>query len=78
MTLLDRENARLIGIGLYGTEADARDVDAVMDQGPPSGMPEDLQEILMSGTRTHRAVYVVVQSDGPPIDVEASGSVPHQ
>ncbi len=64
MTLLDRESARVVGIGLYDTEANAREVDALMDQGPPSEMPEDLQEILMRGTRSHRGVYEVVQSDG--------------
>ena len=33
-TLLDRENARLVGIGSYDTAANGREVDAVMDQGP--------------------------------------------
>lgn len=64
MTLLDRENDRLIGIGLYDAEADARDADTVMDQGPPSGMPEDLQEILMRGSRSHNGVYEVLLRDG--------------
>jgi hypothetical protein len=64
MTLLDRENARMFGIGLYDTAANAREVDATMDQGPPSEMPEELREILMRGTRPHRGVYEVVQGDG--------------
>jgi hypothetical protein len=64
MTLLDRDNARMFGIGLYDTAEHARDVDAIMDQGPPSDMPQDLQEILMRGTRPHRGVYEVVQGDG--------------
>ena len=33
MTLLDRENARLVGIGLYTTDADARNAEAVMSAG---------------------------------------------
>ncbi len=64
MTLLDRENARGFGIGLYDTAANAHEVDAVMDQGPPSEMPQELQEILMRGTRAHRGVYEIVQGDG--------------
>ena len=64
MTLLDRENAQMYGIGLYDTAANARKVDAIMDQGPPPQMPPELQEILMRGTRPHRGVYEVVQSDG--------------
>lgn len=64
MTLLDRENARGFVIGLYDTAAHAREVDAIMDQGPPSEMPEELRETLMRGTRSHRGVYEVVQGDG--------------
>ena len=64
MTLLDRENARLVGIGLYDTAANARDVDAVMDQGPPSGMPQELQDVIARGTRTQRGVYEVIEADG--------------
>jgi hypothetical protein len=64
MTLLDRENARMYGIGLYDTAENARKVDAIMDQGPPSDMPQELQEILMRGTRPLRGVYEVVQGDG--------------
>lgn len=64
MTLLDREDARVVGIGLYDTAANARAVDAIMDQGAPSNMPEDLQEILRRGTRSYRGVFEVVQSDG--------------
>ena len=64
MTLLDRENARMYGIGLYDTAENARKVDAVMDAGPPSDMPEDLKEGLMRGTRPHRGVYEVVQDGG--------------
>jgi len=64
MTLLDREDARVVGIGLYDTAANARAVDAIMDQGAPSNMPEDLQEILMRGTRSYRGAFEVVQSDG--------------
>jgi len=64
MTLLDRENARVVGVGLYDTAAHARDVDAVMDQGPPPGMPPELLEILARGTRTHNGIYEVVQSAG--------------
>ncbi len=64
MTLLDQENARVVGIGLYDTHADAQAVDELMDQGPPPNMPEDLQEILARGERTYRGVFAVVQSDG--------------
>ena len=64
MTLLDRVSARMFGIGLYDTAANAREVDAVMDQGPPSEMPQDLQEILKRGTRSHAGIYEVVQSGG--------------
>jgi len=62
--LVIHENARLVGLGLYDTAANAHTVDALMDQGPPSNMPEELQEILRRGTRSHRGVYEVVQSDG--------------
>jgi hypothetical protein len=64
MTLLDRENARMYGIGIYDTADNARKVDAIMDQGPPSDMPQELQAILTRGTRTHRGIYEVVQGDG--------------
>ena len=64
MTLLDRENARMYGIGIYDTADNARKVDAIMDQGPPSDMPHELQEILTRGTSTHRGIYEVVQGDG--------------
>lgn len=64
MTLLDRENARMYGIGIYDTAENARKVDAIMDQGPPSDMPQELQEIMMRGTRSHGGVYEVVQGDG--------------
>ena len=64
MTLVDREQGQMIGIGLYDTEDNARAVDATMDQGAPEGMPEDLREILMRGTRTSRGVYEVEQSAG--------------
>jgi len=50
--------------GLYDSEGNAREVDASMDQGAPEGMPEELREILMRGTRTSRGVYEVVQSAG--------------
>lgn len=64
MTLVDRANARLYGIGLYDTEAHAQAVDAIMDQGAPSEMPEDLVAILQRASRRHRGVYDVVQADG--------------
>lgn len=64
MTLVDRENGRMVGIGFYDSADDARKVDAIMDQGAPEGMPEELQEILMRGTRTSRGVFEVVQSAG--------------
>ena len=64
ITLVDRENGRMVGIGLYDSEDNAREVDASMDQGAPEGMPEELREILMRGTRTSRGVYEVVQSAG--------------
>lgn len=64
MTLLDRENACVVGIGLYDTHANAAALDAIMDQGPPPGMPEDLQEILQRGQRTHNAIYEVIDADG--------------
>ena len=64
MTLLDRENARLVGIGLYDTAANAHEVDEVMDQGPPKGMPQELQDVLARGTRTQRGVYEVMEADG--------------
>ena len=64
MTLLDRENARMYGIGLDETADNALKVDAVMDQGPPSDMPQELQEVMMRGTRSHRGIYEVVQADG--------------
>lgn len=55
----------MYGIGIYDTAENARKVDAIMDQGPPSEMPQELQEILMRGTRTHRGIYEIVQGDGP-------------
>lgn len=61
MTLLDRENARMVGLGLYDTAAHAAEVDAIMDQGAPSEMPEDIAKILMRGQRTHRGIYEVIQ-----------------
>lgn len=64
MTLLDRENAVVFGIGLYDTAEQAHEVDAVMDQGPPSDMPEDLREIMMRRTRSHRGVYEVLERNG--------------
>jgi hypothetical protein len=56
MTLVDRESGRMVGIGLYDSEDNARKVDAIMDQGAPEGMPEELHEVLMRGTRTSRGV----------------------
>jgi hypothetical protein len=64
MTLIDRDNSTMIGIGVYDSEDNARKVDAVMDQRAPEEMPDDLREILMRGTRTSRGVYEVVQSAG--------------
>lgn len=71
ITLLDRESARVVGVGLYDTEANARAVDVLMQEGPPAQMPEDLQEILARGTRAHAGVYEVVQSGGRMRPVES-------
>jgi hypothetical protein len=38
-TLLDPASRRMIGIGLYDSEAHAQAVDAFVDQGPPPEMP---------------------------------------
>ena len=64
MTLLDRDNACVVGLGLYDSAASAQAVDALMDQGPPPSMPAELQEILARGQRTHSGTYEVVESDG--------------
>ncbi len=64
MTMIDTDNARVVGLGLYDTEADAKAVEAVMDQGPPPGMPEDLRQILLRGERTYNAIHRILQSDG--------------
>jgi hypothetical protein len=64
LTLIDHASSQMIGIGLYDTEDDARKVDAIMDQGPPKEMPEELNEIMMSGKRISHGIYKVVQSAG--------------
>ena len=64
MTLIDRQTSTMIGIGLYDSEDNARRVDAVMEQGAPEKMPDELREILMRGTRTSRGLYQVVQHAG--------------
>ena len=64
MTLLDRGNSQMIGLGLYNTAAEAQAADVTMDQGPPPGMPEHLVAVLQRATRVHRGVYEVVSSRG--------------
>jgi hypothetical protein len=64
LTLIDHASSEMIGIGLYDTEDNARKVDAIMDQGAPEEMPEELREIMMRGKRISRGIYKVVQSDG--------------
>ena len=64
MTLIERETGTMIGIGLYDCDDNARKVDAVMDQGAPEEMPDDLCAILMRATRTSRGVYEVVKHAG--------------
>ena len=63
-TLLDHESRRMIGIGLYDSEAHAQAVDAVVDQGPPPDMPHELQATLAQGEQTYRGVFEVVDCDG--------------
>lgn len=63
-TLLDPASRRMIGIGLYDSEAHAQAVDAFVDQGPPPEMPPELQETLSHGEQTYRGVFEVVDCDG--------------
>ena len=65
MTLLDRATGRLVGIGLYDSEANVREADALlraMAANPPAEAPAGL-EVLISKLTTVD-IYEVVQSEG--------------
>ncbi len=68
MTLLDRGHARLIGIGLYDDEDQARAVDAVMDSPPQEmidALPDDLKGALDMQPETV-AYYEVIGRTAEP------------
>ena len=62
MTLIDRENSRMVGLGLYDSEENARKADEIMDQGPPESMPEELRRSVPK--RTFVGLFEVAQRDG--------------
>jgi hypothetical protein len=64
LSLLDRDNRRGIDIFFFDTEDNARRADELMDQGPPSEMPEDVQQLARRAKRSFRAVMEVFDADG--------------
>jgi hypothetical protein len=49
MTLVDRDNARLVGVGFYATAGDATEAEALLNTMPDSayaGAPEELRAAL--------------------------------
>jgi hypothetical protein len=49
MTLVDRDNARLVGVGFYATAGDAIDAEALLNAMPASafaGAPEEIRPAL--------------------------------
>jgi hypothetical protein len=49
MTLVDRDNARLVGIGFYGSAGQAREADALLTTMPErvgDGVPDDIRPAL--------------------------------
>lgn len=64
MTLMDRNGARIVEITLYDDDSDAREADAIMNEGPPSEMPQEIRAILMRGIRPHAGVYEVAWAGG--------------
>jgi hypothetical protein len=49
MTLVDRDNARLVGVGFYATAGDATEAEALlntMPEGALAGVPEEIRPAL--------------------------------
>ncbi len=67
MTLLDRDNARLIGIGFYESGGHAREADAILETWPgqvADRVPEDLRPML--DHRPGSVGFYEVVEDGRP------------
>ena len=64
LTLLDRENARLVGIGFYESAGHAREADAILARLPDRAgeVPERIRPILSARPETV-GVYEVAQRD---------------
>ena len=64
MTLVDRENARLVGIGFYESAGHAREADAILARMPERAdeVPERIRPALALGPESV-GIYEVAQRD---------------
>jgi hypothetical protein len=62
LTLIDRRDRRLVGIGFYDTADDANRAGDLLEQVPPESMPDELRRALP--TQRSVGVFEVVERDG--------------
>jgi hypothetical protein len=62
LTLVDRADRRLVGIGFYATAEDARQVDSLFPETLAESLPEELRRALP--TQSSVGVFEVVERDG--------------
>jgi hypothetical protein len=62
LTLLDRDDRRLLGIGFYGSSDDAWQADRLLRALRPESMPEELRRAIP--TRALLGVFEIVAQDG--------------
>ena len=62
MTLIDRDSRRVVGIGLYDNEENARQADELLNQAPPESLPEELRRALPA--RSFVGLFDVVEREG--------------
>jgi hypothetical protein len=62
LTLLDRDNRRLLGIGFYDNAESARQAAKLLGQVRPESLPEDLRRALP--LKSYAGVLEVIERDG--------------
>ena len=60
VTLLDRENRRVVGLGLYDSLENLRQSNEILDGPPPASMPEEMRR----SPRTYVGLFEVIERDG--------------
>ena len=63
LTLVDRDERRLVGIGFYDSAESARQAEELLGQVLPESVPEDLRRALPM--KSYAGVFEVIERDGP-------------